>query len=100
MKIRIINDKSFKITEQGGSEYFETQQSSTPIGKISVAQSCYPEVRYMDNKITVFVRGIYKHMDNNVLKVNKPEHLGPILEALEKFCTFNEEPFEIEPCIL
>ena len=99
MRIRIINDRSFQITEQD-SGYLETQQFSTPIGEIEVAQSCYPEVRYRDYKTMVFVRGMYKHKDNNVLKVDEPEHMTHILKAIEKFCTFNEESFEIESCIL
>lgn len=101
MKIRIINDKSFQITEQGGDAgSFETKQFSTPVGNIEVAQSCYPEIRYFDYKIIVFVRGIYEWKDNNMLQANKPEHMPHILKALEKFCTFNEEPFEIESCII
>lgn len=99
MKIRITGEKSFQITEQGDG-YFEEQEFSTPIGEIEVAASCYPEIRYSDYRILVFVRGMYKHKDHNVLKVDNPDHMPHILKAIEKFCTFNDEPFEIESCIL
>lgn len=99
MRIRIINDKSFQITEQG-DKCFKEYDFSTPIGEIEVASSCYPEVRYMDYKTMVFVRGMFTDKNDNVLKVNDPEHMPHIIKALEKFCTFNEESFIIESCII
>lgn len=54
----------------------------------------------MDYRTMVFVRGMYTHKNYNVLKVDEPEHMTHILKAIEKFCTFNEEPFIIESCIL
>lgn len=100
MRIRIDSPTTFVITEQS-ENYFTTYYYTSPIlGDIEVAKSCYPEVKYFGGKTIVFVRGIYGHKDNNTLQVSKPEHLPHILKALEKFCTFNEEPFEIEPCTL
>lgn len=99
MRIRIIGERSFQITEQG-DKYFKEYDFSSPIGEIVVASSCYPEVRYMDYKTMVFVRGMFTDKNDNILKVNDPNHMPHILKALEKFCTFNDEPFEIESCIL
>lgn len=100
MRICINGPTTFVITEQS-DKHFETYCFTSPtLGEIEVASSCYPEVRYLEYKTMLFVRGIYGHENYKTLQVNKPEHLTPILKALEKFCTFNEESFEIEPCTL
>ena len=100
MRIRIDSPITFVITAQS-EKYFETFYYTSPVlGDIEVAKSCYPEVRYLGYKTVLFVRGIWQGENHKTLRVDKPEHLPQILEALEKFCTFNEEPFEIESCIL
>ena len=100
MRIRINSPTTFVITEQS-EKYFETYSFTSPIlGEIEVAKSCYPEVRYLGYKTIIFVRGMYDNKNYNTLQVNKPAHLEPVLKALKDFCTFNEEPFEIESCIL
>lgn len=100
MKIRINSPTTFVITAQS-DKYFETYNFTSPIlGEIEVAKSCYPEVRYLGYKTIIFVRGMYDNKNYNTLQVNKPAHLEPVLKALKDFCTFNEEPFEIESCIL
>ena len=100
MKIRIDSPTSFVITEQS-EKYLETYHFDSPIlGDIEVAKSCYPEVKYLGDRIILFVRGMYKERDNMTLEVNCPSHMPHIIKALEEFCTFNEEPFEIESCIL
>jgi hypothetical protein len=100
MKIRINSPTTFVITEQS-DKYFETYYYTSPIlGDIEVAKSCYPEVRYLGYKTMLFVRGMFEDKNYNTLRVDKPEHLEQMIKALEKFCTFNEEPFEIESCIL
>jgi hypothetical protein len=99
MKIHIKSPTTFVITAQS-NKYFESYQFSTPIGEIEVAKSSYPEVKYFGGRIVLFVRGMNRNKDNMTLEVNYPEHMPHILKALEKFCTFNEEPFEIESCIL
>jgi hypothetical protein len=100
MKIRINSPTTFVITEQS-EKYLETYYFESPIvGNIEVAKSCYPEVRYLGYKTMLFVRGMNKDRDDLTLEVNHPRHLSHILKALEEFCTFNEEPFEIESCIL
>ena len=100
MRIRINSPTTFVITEQS-EKYLETYYYTSPIlGDIEVAKSCYPEVRYLGYKTMLFVRGMYDHKNYNTLRVDKPEHLGQMIKALEEFCTFNEEPFEIESCTL
>lgn len=100
MRIRIDSPTTFVITEQS-ENYFTTYYYTSPVlGDIEVAKSCYPEVRYLGNRIVLFVRGMFTDKNYNKLRVNKPEHLSQMLKALEEFCTFNEEPFEIESCIL
>lgn len=100
MRIRINSPTTFVITEQSGN-YFETYYYTSPIlGDIEVAKSCYPEVKYLGDRIVLFVRGTNTDRDNMALEVNHPSHMPHIIKALEKFCTFNEEPFEIESCIL
>ena len=100
MRIRINSPTTFVITEQS-EKYLETYYFDSPIvGNIEVAKSCYPEVRYLGYKTILFVRGMYEDKNYNTLRVNKPEHMPHIIKALEEFCTFNEEPFEIESCIL
>lgn len=100
MRIRIDSPTSFVITEQSDT-YFETYYYTSPVlGDIEVAKSCYPEVRYLGYKTMLFVRGMYKNENHKTLRVDKPEHMPQMLKALEEFCTFNEEPFEIESCIL
>ena len=99
MRIRINSPTTFVITEQS-EKYLETYQFSTPIGEIEVAISSYPEVKFFGHRILLFVRGMNKERDNMTLEVNCPSHMTHIIKALEEFCTFNEEPFEIESCIL
>jgi hypothetical protein len=100
MKIRINSPTTFVITEQS-EKYFETYYYTSPIlGDIEVAKSCYPEVRYLGYRTMLFVRGMYDNENYKTLQVDKPEHLSQMLQALKEFCTFNEEPFEIESCIL
>lgn len=100
MKIHIKSPTTFVITEQS-EKYFTTYYYTSPIlGDIEVAKSCYPEVRYLGYKTVLFIRGMFEDKNYNTLRVDKPEHLGQMIKALEKFCTFNEEPFEIESCIL
>lgn len=100
MRIRIKSPTTFVITEQS-KKHFETCRYNSPImGEIEVAKSCYPEVKYLGYRTTLFVRGIYEGKNYNPVVVNRPEHLSQILNALKEFCTFNEEPFEIESCTL
>ena len=100
MKIRINSPTTFVITEQSDT-YFETYYYTSPVlGDIEVAKSCYPEVRYLKDRTILFVRGMNRDWDNMTLEVNCPSHMPHIIKALEEFCTFNEEPFEIESCIL
>ena len=99
MRIRINNPTTFVITAQSNKR-FESYQFSTPIGEIEVAKSSYPEVKYFGHRILLFVRGMNKERDNMALHINYPNHMPHILNALKEFCTFNEEPFEIESCIL
>ena len=100
MRIRIDSPTTFVITEQS-EKYLETYYYTSPIlGDIEVAKSCYPEVKYLGYRTVLFVRGMYEDKNYNTLRVNKPEHMPHIIKALEEFCTFNEEPFEIESCIL
>lgn len=100
MRIRINSPTTFVITEQS-DKYFKTYYFDSPIvGNIEVAKSCYPEVRYLKDRTILFVRGMYNNKNYNTLRVDKPEHMPHIIKALEEFCTFNEEPFEIESCIL
>lgn len=99
MKIHIKSPTTFVITEQSRKKFKKyVYQSSTC--KIAVAKSCYPEVIYHVNTIAVFVRGDYTYKDYEPLRVKDPRHMPHILKALKKFCTFNDEPFEIESCIL
>ena len=100
MRIRINSPTTFVITEQS-EKYFETYYYTSPVlGDIEVAKSCYPEVQYLGDRIILFVRGMYDNRNYNTLRVDKPEHMPHIIKALKEFCTFNEEPFEIESCIL
>ena len=100
MRIRIDSPITFVITAQS-DKCFETCRYNSPImGEIEVAKSCYPEVRYLGYRTMLFVRGMFEDKNYNTLRVNKPEHLTQMLNALKEFCTFNEEPFEIESCIL
>lgn len=99
MKIRINSPTTFVITEQSSKRFKELTYQS-PIGDIMVGQESYPEIAYFDYKTMVFVRGAYEEYDNSLLKVKDPKHMPHILQALKEFCTFNDEPFEIESCIL
>ena len=100
MRIRINSPTTFVITEQS-EKYLKTYYFDSPIvGNIEVSKSCYPEVRYLGYKTILFVRGMYDNRNYNTLRVDKPEHMPHIIKALKEFCTFNEEPFEIESCIL
>lgn len=99
MRIRIDSPTTFVITEQSDRNFKDYEYRSS-IGKIIVDQESYPEIIYRNDFILVFVRGIYEVEDYKPLKVKSPEHMPHILKALKEFCTFNEEPFEIESCIL
>ena len=100
MKICIDSPTSFVITEQN-DKYFEKLTCQSSIGYITVHQEDCPEIIYqITNRILVFVRGSLSYRDNDPLRVKDPNHMPHILKALKEFCTFNNEPFEIESCIL
>ena len=98
MKIRILSETSFQITEQS-DKYLDTYEYHFDRGIIEVAKSCYPEVRDQGFRIMVFVRGMYTHKNDSILRADVQD-MPHIIEALKRFCRFNEESFEIEPCIL
>lgn len=103
MIIRIINNTTFQIVEQRRRNMMR-KETHTPIGSIEVMCSAFPDISYMffnsSSQLKVFVRGDMLSNDNRLLVVKSPSHLPHVLKAIEKFCTFNDESFEIEPCIL